>query len=426
MCFYIEATNSFYKTSALSPTVELGAMWPPMGIEAIDPFELPLINTVILLASGFTVTYGHHYLINAKRSKTLNGLLYTIILAIIFTTLQGVEYSVSSFTISDGAFGSCFYFGTGLISGAPFIFNTNNITKSESKLSPYWVTGFSDAESTFSVKIAKDNSRFMGLRILPVFAIELHIRDLKALKNIKNFFCVGSITVRTRSGKPTGIYSVQSLKDLTEVIIPHFKEYQLLTQKQADFILFSSLVNLINNKEHLTEKGINEIISIRASMNKGLTEGLKSIFPNIVPVERPIIKNQIIKSPLWLVGFVDGEGCFYLKITKKKQVSLSFSITQHYRDKDLFNIIKNYLSCGVMEEVSTRPNTINLVVSRVEDNLNKIIPIFKENSLITKKYLDFHYFSKVCYLMNNKEHLTEKGFNEILLIKELKNSKKDI
>lgn len=66
------------------------------------------------------------------------------------------------------------------------------------------------------------------------------------------------------------------------------------------------------------------------------------------------------------------------------------------------------------------------MVSRVEDNLNKIIPIFKENSLITKKYLDFHYFSKVCYLMNNKEHLTEKGFNEILLIKELKNSKKDI
>jgi hypothetical protein len=54
----------------------------------------------------------------------------------------------------------------------------------------------------------------------------------------------------------------------------------------------------MNNKEHLTEKGINEIISIRASMNKGLTEGLKYIFPNIVPVERPIIKNQIIKSPL--------------------------------------------------------------------------------------------------------------------------------
>jgi heme/copper-type cytochrome/quinol oxidase subunit 3 len=86
-----------------------------MGIEAIDPFELPLINTVLLLASGFTVTYAHHFLINGKRAKALNGLAYTIILATIFTALQGVEYSVSSFTISDGAFGSCFYFGTGLI-----------------------------------------------------------------------------------------------------------------------------------------------------------------------------------------------------------------------------------------------------------------------------------------------------------------------
>jgi len=84
-----------------------------MGIEAIDPFELPLINTVLLLASGFTVTYGHHFLINGNRGKTLYGLLYTVILAIIFTALQGVEYSVSSFTISDGAFGSCFFFGTG-------------------------------------------------------------------------------------------------------------------------------------------------------------------------------------------------------------------------------------------------------------------------------------------------------------------------
>jgi cytochrome c oxidase subunit 3 len=84
-----------------------------MGIESIDPFELPLVNTVILLSSGFTVTYGHHYLINGDRSKSLYGLVFTILLAIIFTALQGVEYSVSSFTISDGTFGSCFYFGTG-------------------------------------------------------------------------------------------------------------------------------------------------------------------------------------------------------------------------------------------------------------------------------------------------------------------------
>ena len=78
-----------------------------------------------------------------------------------------------------------------------------------------------------------------------------------------------------------------------------------------------------------------------------------------------------------------------------------------------------------MEEVSTRPNTINFIVSRQDDILNKIIPIFKENNLITKKSKDFCYFSKVSYLMNNKEHLTEEGYNEILLIKTLKNNKED-
>ena len=84
-----------------------------MGIEAVNPFELPLINTVILLSSGFTVTYAHHSLIQGNRKGTLDGLLYTVILALIFTVFQAVEYSVSFFSISDGAFGSCFYFGTG-------------------------------------------------------------------------------------------------------------------------------------------------------------------------------------------------------------------------------------------------------------------------------------------------------------------------
>src|ERR1700751_3274677 len=84
-----------------------------MGIEAINPFELPLLNTVILLSSGVTVTYAHHSLIQGNRSGALYGLVATVILAIIFTALQGIEYTVSSFTITDGAFGSCFFFGTG-------------------------------------------------------------------------------------------------------------------------------------------------------------------------------------------------------------------------------------------------------------------------------------------------------------------------
>jgi len=102
-----------YFHSALSPTVELGAQWPPLGIEAINAFELPLLNTVLLLGSGVTITYSHHSLIQGNRNGALLGAIFTVFLAMIFTAFQGVEYSVSSFTISDGAYGSCFYFGTG-------------------------------------------------------------------------------------------------------------------------------------------------------------------------------------------------------------------------------------------------------------------------------------------------------------------------
>nr|WHN64132.1 cytochrome c oxidase subunit 3 [Leptographium sp.] len=110
--FFLAIFWAFFH-SALTPTVEIGAQWPPLGIEPVNPFELPLLNTVILLSSGATVTYAHHSLIQGKRKGALYGSIFTVLLAVIFTGFQGLEYNVSSFTISDGAFGTCFFFGTG-------------------------------------------------------------------------------------------------------------------------------------------------------------------------------------------------------------------------------------------------------------------------------------------------------------------------
>jgi cytochrome c oxidase subunit 3 len=123
--FFLAIFWAFFH-SALSPTIEMGACWPPMGIEAINPFELPLLNTIILLSSGVTITFAHHSLIQGNRTGALYGTIFTIILALLFTGLQGIEYSVSSFTITDSTFGSCFFFGTGfhglhVIIGTAFI-----------------------------------------------------------------------------------------------------------------------------------------------------------------------------------------------------------------------------------------------------------------------------------------------------------------
>nr|YP_009444474.1 cytochrome c oxidase subunit 3 [Naumovozyma dairenensis]APD15097.1 cytochrome c oxidase subunit 3 [Naumovozyma dairenensis] len=103
-----------YFHSAMSPDIILGAQWPPVGIEAIQPTELPLLNTVILLSSGATITYSHHALINKDRSKAMSGLLITFWLIVIFVSCQYIEYTNAMFTISDGVYGSVFYAGTGL------------------------------------------------------------------------------------------------------------------------------------------------------------------------------------------------------------------------------------------------------------------------------------------------------------------------
>jgi cytochrome c oxidase subunit 3 len=100
--------------SSLSPAIEIGGVWPPQGITPLDPFAIPLLNTILLLSSGAFVTYGHHALIQGDRKGAILGTLLTIIFAIIFTALQYYEYSESGFTITDSVYGTVFYASTGL------------------------------------------------------------------------------------------------------------------------------------------------------------------------------------------------------------------------------------------------------------------------------------------------------------------------
>lgn len=94
-------------------------------------------------------------------------------------------------------------------------------------------------------------------------------------------------TIRIDTINKTVKYSVDSHKDLMNVIIPHFIKYPLLTKKRADFELFKSVAELISNKEHLTKEGLDKIVAIRASINIGLSPELKAAFPNFTPVSRP-------------------------------------------------------------------------------------------------------------------------------------------
>jgi cytochrome c oxidase subunit III len=93
-----------------------GGTWPPSGMEVLDPFHLPLVNTLILLTSGTTVTWAHHALLNNDRNGLKWGLILTIALGILFTSIQAYEYAHAPFDFSSDAaniYGSTFYMATG-------------------------------------------------------------------------------------------------------------------------------------------------------------------------------------------------------------------------------------------------------------------------------------------------------------------------
>ena len=117
------------------------------------------------------------------------------------------------------------------------------------------------------------------------------------------------------------------------------------------------IFNLIKRKEHLSMEGLFKIVSIKASMNQGLSSQLKDAFLNIVPAARPLILNQKIKDPFWLAGFSIAEACFYIgryksSYTKvKAQVQLNFQIGQHSRDTQLLISLIEFLGCGRYKEI---------------------------------------------------------------------------
>ncbi len=103
-----------YFHSSLAPVPEIGGVWPPKGIEVMNPWGIPLLNTALLLTSGASLTWSHSALLGGYRLEAITGLLLTIVLATIFTLFQVYEYLNAPFGISDGIYGSTFYMLTGL------------------------------------------------------------------------------------------------------------------------------------------------------------------------------------------------------------------------------------------------------------------------------------------------------------------------
>lgn len=99
--------------SSINPSIALGGTWPPAFLTTLSPWGIPLLNTVILLSSGATVTWTHHAIVDGSGNEGLQALVATVALAVFFTLLQGFEYVNAPFSISDSVYGSTFFLATG-------------------------------------------------------------------------------------------------------------------------------------------------------------------------------------------------------------------------------------------------------------------------------------------------------------------------
>ncbi|NMG38888.1 cytochrome c oxidase subunit 3 [Chelativorans sp. ZYF759] len=110
---FFDASLFPHEAAQVSRVAYTGGIWPPEGIQVLDPWHLPLYNTIILLLSGTTVTWAHHALLHDDRKGLVWGLALTVALAILFTCVQAYEYMVAPFSFSGSIYGATFFMATG-------------------------------------------------------------------------------------------------------------------------------------------------------------------------------------------------------------------------------------------------------------------------------------------------------------------------
>jgi hypothetical protein len=138
----------------------------------------------------------------------------------------------------------------------------------QERLDASWISGFTDGEGCFHISINRISGMSLGWQVLPEFRIVQHEKDESVLYKIKNYFGFGEVKInRTDHHGTRKEFRVRGLGNLNK-IIEFFKQYPLETSKKKDFEIFSEVIDLMNERKHLSKKGLDKIAKLISSMNR--------------------------------------------------------------------------------------------------------------------------------------------------------------
>lgn len=276
-----------------------------------------------------------------------------------------------------------------------------------SVINPWFLTGFADAEASFSILIQPNDKHKTGWTIKAIFSIGLHLKDTELLEKIQSYLGVSILCKHSRDSVQ---YRAESINDL-KVVIDHFDKYPLVSAKKVDYILFKKAFYTINTKEHLTKQGLLKLVGIKSSLNLGLSAALKKAFPSWQ--EKQVIRPEYIfngiPDPNWIAGFSSGDGSFNIKISSStttktgKKVQLRFTIGLNIREKDLIRSLAAYFNLKNSEQnklnteskkisyIYFGENSVSVQVIKFQDIYKIIIPFFNKYPIQGQKSLDLAY-----------------------------------
>lgn len=290
---------------------------------------------------------------------------------------------------------------------------TMMIINKDDKIFNDWLRGFTDAEGCFNVHISMNSTMKLGEQCQLRFIIDQNRLDIQILEEIKNYFGSGTIN---KYGVDSSQVVICAKNTIINKVVPFFKKNQLLTSKKLDFDLWTKCAHLMKEKKHLTREGLDLIKSINEHINNK-TESRIELLP----------KGPINLSKGWVLGFLEGDGSFYIDISEKGKsfkVQPRLKVGLHVHEKYILESLKKFFQgAGQINETGVTPHWY---IRGIHNCYAYVLPFFDANPPLTiKKSKEYELFREVVLLCKEKTHLTPKGEERLRAIKKELNRYKE-